>query len=98
MLSALQTTNVANAYLTTATGAWQTIINANIPGNQIIAFGKTATSPGLLRVALANTQSALDATISPFDALFVAAEIAQAGQLAVNVAGGLNLLGISSGN
>jgi uncharacterized membrane protein len=96
MLSALQTTNVVNASLSTAIGAMQTIVNANIPGNQTIALGNSANGPGLLSVALANTQSALDATISPLDALFVTAEIAQAGQSAVNVAGGLNLLGISA--
>jgi uncharacterized membrane protein len=96
MLNALQTTSVANASLSTALGALQTVVNANIPGTQTIALGKTATSPGLLAVALANTQSALDATISPLDALFVSAEIAQAGKSAVNVAGGLNLLGISA--
>jgi uncharacterized membrane protein len=96
MLTALQTTTVANAQLSTAIGAMQTIVNANIPGNQSIALGKTASRPGLLQVALANTQSALDATISPLDALFVTAEIAQAGKAAVNVAGGLNLLGLST--
>jgi uncharacterized membrane protein len=96
MLTALQTTNVVNAQLSTALGAMQAVVNANIPGNQTIALGKTATSPGLLAVALANTQSALDATISPFDALLVTAEIAQAGKAAVNVAGGLNLLGIQA--
>jgi uncharacterized membrane protein len=96
MLTALQTTSVANAQLSTALGAMQTIVNANIPGNQTIALGKTASGPGLLQVALANTQSALDATISPLDALLVTAEIAQAGKAAVNVAGGLNLLGISA--
>jgi uncharacterized membrane protein len=96
MLTALQTTNVANAQLSTAIGALQTVVNANIPGTQTLSLGKTSTSPGLLQVALANTQSALDATISPLDALFVAAEIAQAGKSAVNVAGGLNLLGIAA--
>ena len=46
---------------------------------------------GLLQVSLADTQSALTATISPLDALFVAADIAQAGKSAVNVSTGLNL-------
>ncbi|WP_250469334.1 TadG family pilus assembly protein [Caballeronia sp. GAFFF2] len=97
MVNALQTTSVANANLSTALGAMQTIASANIPGNQTISLGKTSTAPGLLSVALANTQSALNATISPLDALFVMAEIAQAGKSAVNVAGGLNLLGIAAG-
>ncbi|KMZ12236.1 putative transmembrane protein [Candidatus Burkholderia humilis] len=97
MLNALTTTQVANANLSAAIGAMQTIVNANIPGAQTIALGKTATKPGLLSVALANTQSALDATISPLDALLVTAEVAKAGQAAVVVNGGLNLLGISAG-
>jgi uncharacterized membrane protein len=97
MLTALSTTQVANANLSAAIGTMQTIVNANIPGTQTIALGKTASSPGLLSVALANTQSALDATISPLDALLVTAEVAKAGQAAVVVNGGLNLLGISAG-
>jgi uncharacterized membrane protein len=97
MLTALSNTRVANANLSGAIGTMQSIVNANIPGTQSIALGKTASAPGLLSVALANTQSALDATLSPFDAMLVTAEIAKAGQAAIVVNGGLNLLGFSSG-
>ncbi|MDR5881302.1 TadG family pilus assembly protein [Caballeronia sp. LZ032] len=83
MLKALQTTSVVNTNLSTAIGAMGAIVNANIPGNQTIALGSKNGSPGLLSIALANTQSALDATINPLEALLVSAEIAQAGKAAV---------------
>lgn len=91
MLSALQTTQVANANLSLALGALQAVASANIPGSQTFAIGAVNGATGLLQVGLANTQSALTATISPLDALFVAADIAQAGKSAVNVSTGLNL-------
>lgn len=96
MLSALQTTQVANANLSAALGALQAVVNANIPGSQTIAIGAVNGATGLLQVGLADSQSALKATISPFDALFVVAEIAQAGKSAVNVSTGLNLLGLAT--
>lgn len=96
MLSALQTTSVANANLSTAIGAMGAIVNANIPGNQTISLGSINGAPGLLAVGLANTQSALDATISPLEALFVTAEIAQAGKAAANVGAGLTIPGVTS--
>lgn len=95
MLTALQTTHVANVNLSAALGALQTIVNANIPGAPGFAIGAVNGAAGLLQVGLADTQSALHATISPFDALMVAAEIAQTGKSAVNVATGLNL-GVAS--
>jgi uncharacterized membrane protein len=91
MLTALQTTQVANANLSVALGALQAVVSANIPGSQTFPLGAVNGTPGLLQVGLANTQSALTATISPLDALFVAADIAQAGKSAVNVSTGLNL-------
>jgi len=96
MLTALQTTQVANANLSVALGALRAVVNANIPGSQTFAIGAVNGAAGLLQVSLADTQSALTATISPFDALFVAAEIAQAGKSAVNVTTGLNLLGLAT--
>src|SRR5690348_17602326 len=51
---------------------------------------------GVLSLGVADTQSALDATLSPFDALMVSAEIAKAGKSVISIAGGLNLPGISS--
>jgi len=94
MLTALQTTNVANANLSTALGAMGAIVDANISGNQTIALGSIDGAPGLLSVGLANTQSALDATISPLEALLVTAEIAQAGKAAATVGAGLTLPGV----
>ncbi|CAN7393891.1 pilus assembly protein TadG-related protein [Caballeronia sp. LjRoot34] len=91
MLTALQTTQVANANLSVALGALQAVANANIPGSQTFAIGAVNGGTGLLQVGLADTQSALSATISPLDALFVAADIAQAGKSAVNVSTVLNL-------
>lgn len=90
-LTALQTTQVVNANLSAAVGALQTIVNANIPGSGTVAIGAVNGAAGLLQIGLANTQSALHATISPFDALMVAAEVAQAGKSALNVGTGLNL-------
>ena len=91
MLNALQTTQVANANLSLALGALQAVASANIPGSQTFPIGAANGAAGLLQVGLADTQSALTATISPLDALFVAADIAQAGKSAVNVSTGLNL-------
>jgi uncharacterized membrane protein len=91
MLTALQTTQVANANLSASVGALQAVVNANIPGSQTFPLGAVNGTPGLLQVGLADTQSALTATISPLDALFVAADIAQAGKSAVSVSTGLNL-------
>ena len=96
MLNALQTTQVANANLSLALGALQAVASANIPGSQTFPIGAANGAAGLLQVGLADTQSALTATISPLDALFVAADIAQAGKSAVNVSTGLNLLGLAS--
>jgi uncharacterized membrane protein len=91
MLTALQTTKVLNASASAAIGALQTIVNANISGPASFAIGNTSSAAGVLSVGLANTQSALHATLSPFDALMVAAEVAQAGKAAVNVSAGLNV-------
>jgi uncharacterized membrane protein len=91
MLTALQNTQVANANLSLALGALQAFASANIPGAQTFPIGTTNGATGLLQVNLADTQSALTATISPLDALFVAADIAQVGKSAVNVSTGLNL-------
>jgi len=91
MVTALQTTQVANANLSLALGALQAFASANIPGSQTFSIGAVNGATGLLQVGLADTQSALTATISPLDALFVAADIAQAGKSAVNVSTGLNL-------
>jgi uncharacterized membrane protein len=64
-------------------------VNANIlqalevavPGGQNITIGDGKSGPGLLALGLSNPDSAATATISAFDALMVAAQIAQSGQL-----------------
>lgn len=94
MVKALQKTTIANANLSTAIAALNTVASVNLPGS--FNIGNSASSSGLLALGLANTQSALDATISPLDALVVAAEIAQKGQPPVDIAGGLNLPGLST--
>lgn len=99
MLTALQTTHVLNASASVAVGALQAIIAGNFPGGSTAAtfpLGNVAGTAGLLSVGLANTQSALHATISPFDALLVAADIAQAGKSALNVGINLNLASVAS--
>jgi uncharacterized membrane protein len=58
-----------------------------------IPLGNTSGTPGLLALGVSDTQSALGVTISPFDALLVAAEIAGNGN-ALQVAGALNLVGL----
>lgn len=49
-----------------------------VPGNQSFNVGDGGTSsPGLLALSLADPQSAVDATLSPLDAVFVAAQISR---------------------
>ena len=95
MLTALQTTHVANVNLSAAIGALQAVVSANIAGSPSFAIGAVNGAAGLLQLGLADTQSALHATINPLDALLVSAEIAQAGKSALNVGTGLNL-GVAS--
>ncbi|AOK49394.1 MULTISPECIES: TadG family pilus assembly protein [unclassified Burkholderia] len=95
MLTALSQTSVANANLQTSLGALQTIVSANIAGGQTFTIGGTANSPGIFSIGLSDPQAALDATFSPFDALFVAAEIAT-GQNAFSLANGLNIGGLNA--
>lgn len=75
-----------------------------IPGGQNITIGDGgASSPGLLALGLANPNAAASATINAFDALLVAAQIAQRGPdngqgnaPVINVAAGLaGVAGIS---
>ncbi|CAE6917059.1 TadG family pilus assembly protein [Paraburkholderia domus] len=94
MVTALQQTSIVNANLSSSIGALQTVVSANVPGG--FNIGDSSSASGLLSLGLANTQAALDATISPLDALVVAAEIAQKGQPPINIAAGLNLPGLST--
>ncbi|SDH70809.1 TadG family pilus assembly protein [Paraburkholderia phenazinium] len=70
-------------------------IEAAIPGGLNVALGNSATTNGLLAVALDDPQAAVNATVSVLDALLVAAEIAQ-GQTAVNLGAALNLSPLAS--
>ena len=94
MVSALQQTSLVNANLSSTIGALQTVVSANVPGG--FNIGDSSSASGLLSLGLANTQAALDATISPLDALIVSAEIAKKGQPPINIAAGLNLPGLST--
>ncbi|MGY4725612.1 TadG family pilus assembly protein [Burkholderia pyrrocinia] len=92
MVDAGTRTTVANANLQASLGALQAILAAKVPGTSI-SLGGTG---GLLNVALANTQAALDAQVDLLDLLLVGAEIAAAGKPAVTVnVPSLNLGGLT---
>jgi len=91
MLSALSRTSVADANLQTDLATLQAIAASGLSTSVKFPLGATDTAPGLLSVNLAHTQSAVGATIGPFDALVVAAEIAKAGQAPTDIAAGLAL-------
>jgi uncharacterized membrane protein len=91
LLSALSHTSVADANLQTDLATLQAIAASGLSTSVKVPLGATDTTPGLLSVNLAHTQSAVGATISPFDALVVAAEIAKAGQAPTDIAAGLAL-------
>jgi uncharacterized membrane protein len=96
MLNALTRTQVVNANLQTALGALQTIVNAQIPGGNLINVGSTNGGSGVIALGLANTQAAVDAQVNVFDAIMVAAEVAAAGKPAVQLATGLQLAGLGT--
>ncbi len=91
MLSALSRTSVADANLQSDLATLQTIATSSMSTSVKFPLGSSDATPGLLALNLANTQSAVGATISPFDALVVAAEIAKAGQAPTDIAAGLAL-------
>lgn len=91
MLTALSRTTVADANLQTDLATLQAIASGSMSTSVKFPLGSTDATPGLLSLGLANTQSAVAATISPFDALVVAAEISQAGQAPTHIAAGLAL-------
>jgi uncharacterized membrane protein len=93
MLNALTRTQVVNANLQAAIGAMQTIVNAQVPGGNLINVGSSNGGSGVIAVGLANTQAAVDAQINVFDAIMVSAEVAAAGKPAVQLATGLQLAG-----
>ncbi|WP_323119867.1 TadG family pilus assembly protein [Burkholderia alba] len=95
LATALSTTTVANANVQTDISAMNSIANANYTNSQSVSLNNTTGTPGLLSIGLSDPQAALNATISPFDALMAAAEIAN-GQSAVTIAGGLSIAGLTS--
>ncbi|MET3216901.1 UNVERIFIED_ORG: putative membrane protein [Burkholderia territorii] len=92
MVNAATKTTVANASLQASIATLQAILNANVPGTSIGLGGVG----GLLNVALADTQAALNAQVDLLDLLMVGAEIAATGKpaVAVNVPS-LNLGGLT---
>ena len=95
-VTALSSTSIADANLQSDVATLQTIANAGIATTTSFPLGDGASGHGVLALAVADRQSALDATISPFDALLVAAEIAKAGQAPVDVTGGLSIAGLGA--
>lgn len=81
MVKAATQTSVVNASLQASLATLQAILNANIPGTSIGLGG----AGGLLNVALADTQAALNAQVDLLDLLMVGAEIAATGKPAVTV-------------
>jgi uncharacterized membrane protein len=96
MASALSTTALADANLQSDVATLQTVASAGIAASTQFALGDGANGHGVFALGVADSQSALDATISPFDALLVAAEIAKAGQAPVDVTGGLGIGGLGA--
>jgi uncharacterized membrane protein len=99
MANVLQKQAVTDVNASAALGALNTILAANIPGTTTFALGDQPNTPGLLSLGLADSNSALNATISPLQALIVGAEIAQTGQPPIglnvnlsNLTGGLGTL------
>ncbi|MGU7854581.1 TadG family pilus assembly protein [Burkholderia orbicola] len=92
MVKAATQTSVVNASLQASLAALQAIVNANVPGTSIGLGG----AGGLLNVALADTQAALNAQVDLLDLLMVGAEIAATGKPAVVVnVPSLNLGGLT---
>ncbi|AZQ50977.1 TadG family pilus assembly protein [Burkholderia cenocepacia] len=92
MVNAATKTAVANASLQASIATLQAILNANVPGTSIGLGG----AGGLLNVALADTQAALNAQVDLLDLLMVGAEIAATGKPAVTVnVPSLNLGGLT---
>ncbi|WP_175881587.1 TadG family pilus assembly protein [Burkholderia sp. BCC0044] len=81
MVKAATQTSVVNASLQASIATLQAIVNANVPGTSIGLGG----AGGLLNVALADTQAALNAQVDLLDLLMVGAEIAATGKPAVVV-------------
>lgn len=96
MIAALSRTSVVDANLQTDLATLQAIAGGE--GANTVAFplgdGQGTGGRGVIALGAADAQSALDATVSPFDALLVAAEIANAGRSPLDVATGLDIAGL----
>ncbi|WP_260463979.1 TadG family pilus assembly protein [Burkholderia sp. Bp8963] len=90
LVTALSKTQVANVNAGVATSALQAIAKVAV-GTTTVNVLSNGSTPGVLAVGLANKQAAADARVTLLDALMVAAEVAAAGQPAVNVNTGVNL-------
>jgi uncharacterized membrane protein len=96
MVTALSSTSIADANLQSDVATLQAVANAGIATAIQFPLGDGASGHGVLALGVADSQSALDATISPFDALLVAAEITRAGQAPVDITGGLSIAGLGA--
>ncbi|WP_245964941.1 TadG family pilus assembly protein [Trinickia dinghuensis] len=96
MVTALSSTSIADANLQTDVATLQAIANGAGAASVSFPLGDGQGGHGVMALDVADDQSALDATVSPFDALLVAAEIANTGQSPVNLATGLQIAGFST--
>jgi uncharacterized membrane protein len=95
MATALSSSSIADANLQTDLATLQAIASGSANAVQV-PLGDGASGHGVFALDAADSQSALDATVSPFDAMLVAAEIAQAGQAPVALTGGLDIAGLAA--
>lgn len=96
MLTALSSTSIVDANLQTDIATLQAVAQGGISNTVQFALGDSAGGHGVFALNLADRQSALDATVSPLDALLVAAEIAKAGQPPIQLAAGLAIGGLGA--
>jgi uncharacterized membrane protein len=96
MIGALSRTTIADANLQTDLATLQAIAGGAGAGAPPFALGDGPGGHGLIALAAADGEAALDATVSPFDALLVAAEVAKAGQPPIDIAAGLQLAGLGA--
>lgn len=96
MLTALSSTSLVDSNLQTDLATLQAIAAGGISSTAQFPLGDGSGAHGVFALDVADSQSALDAMVSPFDALLVAAEIARAGQSPVAVAAGLGIAGLSA--
>lgn len=95
MATALSSSSIADANLQTDLATLQAIASGSANTVQV-PLGDGSSGHGVFALDAADSESALDATISPFDAMLVAAEIAKAGQSPITLTGGLNIAGFAA--